>query len=655
MKTKINYIFICSITFIVFSAYWPGLHGPFVFDDLGNITNNSLLRIQSLDTDSIFLSASSGSAGPLKRPVAMLSFAVNYYMGGGYESYIFKLTNIIIQTLCAGILFLVVQQLLATQAYSQQTRIKFIWLAAGITLLWALHPINLTSVLYIVQRMTSLSTLFSLGCISAYLAGRTRFESHAPKLSVAGFWVLSLCCWILAIYSKENALIIPLLIGWIEFTLFSKTSPWTQLHNFSARSRALINIAATSAVMILILYAIHYASGGYGNRPFTMSERVLTEARVVCFYISLIFIPRINAFGLFHDDITLSTSLLSPWTTIPSILFLFALVVSAFYFRKKNPLYALGIGWFFIGHALESTFFPLEIAHEHRNHFPSIGLILAASSWVIFSKTSSKKITAGFVFIALILGGTTWMRSTQWANYQRLAYYEAEHSPNSHAIQALLSNAAHKAGDIETATRAIKLAMELAPNESAYTMHYQNILAISGKVIPESIQSETLKRLRENRITPSAELALDHIISCINQGPCASLSGNYLEWVDTIIKKKPNTAYYHFLRGKALRAKGDQLSALNAFQKAYDLDKKYLHPLFEMADILLRAGQLQQAEMVITWIEDANQNTSYRRDKELSHIKEVLSNLQVRQDGVPSKTSKAITETAEPSLANPEN
>lgn len=622
------------VVFCLFTSisliYATGIYGPFIFDDLSNITNNSLIRIQYLSFTTLYNAANAGFAGPLKRPIAMLSFALNFYFAGGYDATAFKITNIAIHCINAVLVFilchLLFKRILIT-TNKPYLRTHAFWFAVGISMIWALHPINLTSVLYIVQRMTSLSTLFSLGCIILYISARNQWLSHTLSWRVVGLLFASLTSLTLALFSKENAVLIPLILLLIELVLYSNEKPWVFFNALSRQRKAFSWAAILTISLFILLWAIDYASGGFNSRPFTMLERVLTESRVLCFYISLILIPRINGFGLFHDDIALSTSIFTPWTTITSIIFIIGLIATAFYYRKKNPLFALGIGWFFIGHLLESTFFSLEIAHEHRNNLPSIGIIIAAFSLIPFDKLTSKKVISSIIAVSLILGSTTWLRAKQWGNYQSLAYYEAAHHPDSPAIQALLSNAANQAGDIEVATNAIKKAMELEPKETAYAMHYQNILAIHGKPIPGELQQETLRRIRANRLTPSTQLALDQIAGCLKKQPCAPLKENYIEWISAVIEKSPKTAVYWYMRGKAHRTMNNDLAALNDYQKAYDISNNFLHPLFEMANILLQMGQVPQAEQIVKWIEDANEKTHLRRDKELNELKTVIANI----------------------------
>jgi tetratricopeptide (TPR) repeat protein len=605
------------------TIYYPGVYGPFIFDDLSNITGNSFLQIQNLSFSSLYSSASSGFAGPLKRPISMLSFALNYYFSNGYSATAFKVTNVIIHCLNSLLIFTLALQLYrratitTSSPYHYKTALLF---ASIISVIWAAHPINLTSVLYIVQRMTSLSTLFGLSCIILYISARNHCLRKSFSWLAASLFFASFLSLVMALFSKENAVLIPLIILLIELVLFQHEKPWATFKALSNTRKRLILASVLSLCLLALLWAIDYASGGFNNRPFTMLERILTESRVLCFYISLILIPRINGFGIFHDDIALSTSLFTPWTTIISIAFIIGLLITAFYCRKKNPLFTLGIGWFFIGHLLESTFFPLEIAHEHRNNLPSIGIILAALSLIPASALNNKKVIPILAVVVLVLGSTTWLRATQWGSYKTLAYYEAAHHPESPATQALLSNAANQAGDIDLATQAIKKAMDLNPNETAYAMHYQNILAIHGKPIPAELQQETINRIIRNLATPSTILALQQISTCLSKPPCAPLKDNYIEWLNTFIDNNPKTENYYYFRGKAYRATGNSLSALNDFQKAHELREDFLHPLFEIIVILLKHGQIDQAEITLLQLKTANGKSANPRNTEINRL-----------------------------------
>lgn len=630
-KSLLTFFFF-TIALATALIYQQGLFGPFVFDDYENIQNNTPLRLTQLNTPSLVDAAMSGMAGPLKRPIAMLSFALNYYFAEGYHYFAFKITNVIIQILCAWLLFVFYLQIVQLSCIKKSTAIKshtLPFIAFSIALLWAVHPINLTSVLYIVQRMTSLSTLFTLATLIFYLKARSSSQPSTFKNII--FYSASFISFFLAIFSKENALLIPLYCLLIEWVFFYQKSPWTFFNNFSQRNKRTIGLSLSLLTIALGLYVLNYASQGYGNRAFTLTERVLTETRVLCFYISLIVLPRINALGLFHDDIVLSGSIIDPWTTIVALIFIVSLIIIAIQAREKKPLFAFGILLFFTAHLMESTIFSLEIAHEHRNHFASIGLIIALTGLLIHSQPFNKKryaLVCGVFFIIFAL--TTTLRSYEWKDNFHLAQYEASHHPKSPATQALLSNTAYKTQHYKIAEDAINTARKLAPAESSYAINSLVLAALLKKPLSDELNNEIKRKLQDNPFSASTQIALKHISTHLTNEAFKPLQPYFIEWLTVILKKLGPTQqaspYYYFL-AKAYLATGNTLDAINAHQQAFNLNKTFINPLFEMGNIFLAINQPVAARIVLNQIEQANKNLTLNRDYSL-HIQELKEAIQ---------------------------
>jgi hypothetical protein len=225
--TTSKYIYSLIIILSVFIIYWPGINGPFLFDDQTSILENPSIKVTKLDFDALLNAAESGQAGPLKRPVAMISFAVNYYFSSGYYAPSFKTTNIVIHAINSILIFILSFQLFI-KALNKPSR-ELLLLSAITALIWAIHPINLTSVLYVVQRMTSLSTLFSLSCIIFYIRGRNQFISRQHNSRSLCWFGASLISLALALVSKENSILVPLFILLIELTLYSSHVPWPKI------------------------------------------------------------------------------------------------------------------------------------------------------------------------------------------------------------------------------------------------------------------------------------------------------------------------------------------------------------------------------------------------------------------------------------------
>ena len=92
-------ILLITILLFTFLIYVSGLSGDYVFDDSANILENQKLELEFLTFDQLSRAWHSGDAGPLGRPVSMLSFALNYYFIGSFEPYYFKFTNLFLKIL----------------------------------------------------------------------------------------------------------------------------------------------------------------------------------------------------------------------------------------------------------------------------------------------------------------------------------------------------------------------------------------------------------------------------------------------------------------------------------------------------------------------------------------------------------------------------
>ena len=158
-------------------AYSNSLNAIWTLDDDPNILQNSRLHIKDLQPETLFQTFFSplhpdenGQPG-LNRPLAHLSFALNWYFGkdspAGY-----RLVNIVIHFLAAFVLFLVIRDLLDTPNMRGRSPGRKGSIALVGAALWALNPIQTQAVVYIVQRMTSLACLFYLLAIWCYIRGR---------------------------------------------------------------------------------------------------------------------------------------------------------------------------------------------------------------------------------------------------------------------------------------------------------------------------------------------------------------------------------------------------------------------------------------------------------------------------------------------------
>lgn len=404
---------------LAFLVSRAALSGPFLFDDFPNLANLSLLggspTIQSLGQLAAQYGVQPG------RPLAMISFAIN---DAAWPSnpLSFKYTNLLLHLLVAVTVFGFARSL-ASSSMSRQA-------ADGVALLtmaaWMLHPMQLATSMLVVQRMTQLEALFAFSGLWGYVA-LLRRERETLALAVLGF------ATILATLSKETGTLVPVLALVINITILRRV-----VETQSSRARLVVRFGLAIPITLLIAAVIwQWPAEKFGTRDFTLVERLLSEFRVLADYIFRILIPTLGGDGIYHDDFPASTGLLQPASTLPALLFVVGAIALAYILRRKRPYFAFSILWFFAGHVLESSIFPLELYFEHRNYLPMAGLLFGVAAWVISGGPFRNRIKlyAAMIWIAI----AAWMTSVQasvWGSPGKLAtVWAIEHPDSARAAQ----------------------------------------------------------------------------------------------------------------------------------------------------------------------------------------------------------------------------
>jgi hypothetical protein len=446
------------VLFAVFAAacvaiYWSGLYGSFIYDDSTFLLDNTAIRVTSLKFADWVAAAMSFPSGVHQgRWLGMVSFAANYYFTG-LDPFWLKFTNLAIHV-CNGLLvFLMLRALLAwwrecRPEVARSTAIDAGLAAAVLAGLWLVLPINLTAVLYISQRLESLSNTFVF--LGLWLYFRARLRHWQGREGPLGMWLSLMACTAVGVLVKESAAMLPLYAACAEFAISA----------FRARdgkwSKPVLALYGVLLGVPLIIGACWLASwlGGQRSyaRPFDTIQRVLTEGRIMFDYVRWTVAPSLDSLTLYHDDIALSRNLLDPPTTLAALLAIVAIVGIALWKRARYPLAALGVLWFFAGHLLTGTVIPLLLAFEHRNYFSSIGVLLTGASLITLEgglRNPRVRILASACLLAFY-GLTTWMRAQEWSDALRLTMSEAAKRPDSPGAQYELGRTlifATRAGD----------------------------------------------------------------------------------------------------------------------------------------------------------------------------------------------------------------
>ncbi len=467
------------LSFLVFIIYSNTFNASWQMDDRPNIVDNPGLRIDNLMPDSLWgtFFANQGKTHALFRPLPCLTFALNWYAGRD-NPFGYHVVNLGLHIATAWALYLLMMRLLAvlknsrdkTDSNGSVTSGNVALLAA---LLWAVNPIQTQAVTYIVQRMAIMETLFYVMGMTAFVQARIAGTSSGRWIN--GIWCFA--CFVCSLGSKENAVLLPASLALVEWIFFRRGS-------FTSIIRPKPVIAGILFLIVCLLVAhttiglpFHYILNGYKERPFTLMERVMTQPRIVLGYLSQIFWPVPERLSIAHD-VTLSTSLFHPWTTLPAILLIMALVAGSLANVKRHPLISFALLFFFLNHVVESSILPLELVFEHRNYLPSLFLFLpvAAGFQTLMQRLPrygiSRAGVAGIIIaVIMAMGLWTHTRNSAWATSESLWRDAAIKAPGS--VRPLVT-----------------LGIQLAWRDHPTTADYRHALALFNR-------SLTLSRCRE--------------------------------------------------------------------------------------------------------------------------------------------------------------
>lgn len=424
-----RYFFLLSaiLALVATALFLPGLGGGFIFDDMPNIVENTTLHLSAVNLQDLPYAAYSFQPGKGSRALAMISFAVDYWRGG-LDASVFKATNLVIHALTTLALAFFFRLLLLLADWPERRAALGALLLAAF---WAIHPLQVSSVLYVVQRMQTLVTLFMVLAMWSYLKMR---KAQIDGERSRHFGLLVLLFWALGFASKEDAALLPLYTLGIELTVL----------NFRATDQALSNIWRKLYLGLVVLGAVafflfivpkYWSWSAYPGRSFSSVERLLTQGWVLLMYLGQIFIALPSTMPFYYDHLEISRSLWSPWYTLPAWLLIVALLILAWKARHKQPLMAFGVWVFFAGHFMTSNVINLEIAFEHRNHLPLIGAVLVflegcryfCARYAIRPQLAVLGVCA--IFASLVSG--TSVRAYAWGEPLRFAQRGAQTAPHS--------------------------------------------------------------------------------------------------------------------------------------------------------------------------------------------------------------------------------
>ena len=268
----------------------------------------------------------------------------------------------------------------------------------------------------------------------------------------------TISAWLLALGCKQIAVTLPCMLLLLEIFLFRG-----RLINRRFYVACGVFVFITFSIVLFkyqgsslndFLFDLHHATAEDQRTPRT--TYFLTQTRVVATYLGLLCLP--IGQSLVHDSpiyksifsvpVLLSLSLHIFLVATATILFITSrqkLLDGAWLRGVLQRLASMGIIWFYIGMALESSIFPIiDVMFEHRIYLPSVGFFMAVTSLsalIIQGRQHSAKILWGTLsVVCLLLGSLTISRNKIWNNPLALWQEAVYTSPNKWLAQANLAN-----------------------------------------------------------------------------------------------------------------------------------------------------------------------------------------------------------------------
>ena len=420
-------IFFYSSLIITFLIYSEGITAGLQFDDRVNL--KGLAKISDITTAIHFIL--NGNAGPLGRPIALFTFALQGYAWPSSPEILLN-WNILIHLL-NGILVTWLA-LILSQTITSASKVKpEIGVLAG--LIWLLSPILVSSSLFIIQRMTTLSATFVFIGLIVYtkvrIAAQNTPEEHIFKLSLT-----LILFTVLAAFTKENGALLPFYILAMEVTLFSNEK-YSSTHVIWRSWKKTFLFLPLVIILIYLIQIAHYSDNIILRKGFSADERIANQGLILWEYIINGLIPRPSVIGPFHDTYLP----LAPGKYLLGLLLFGASICLTFlagFYQKKAPLLCFAILWFFLGHILESTTIALELYFEHRNYVPLFGPIFALTAYALNLKNSRPIVLSCITFYLIMLSGVTYMTTNLSGNKLLAAEIWAKDNPGSVRATAYL-------------------------------------------------------------------------------------------------------------------------------------------------------------------------------------------------------------------------
>lgn len=532
-----SFLFLLAV--VVYLIYSRGLNGAFLLDDLGNLLGLERVKGGGWQDAISFLS---GGVGPGGRPLSLLTFLLQ--SESWPDPVPFRAVNILLHSFNFLLVSLFVYQVvsIAWRPFSGHGWLQ-IAVVTFIALAWAVAPIQLNTVEYIIQRMTILSTTFVMVGLNTWvyltLNEKAEFGGDEKKIRRMAYVTLTYSASLIAaVFSKESGALLPVFIGVLVIFFGFKKS----LTTFERRWYLFLVFAPLVAyVIFFLLNSTYYFDKAYQTRDFDVWGRLLTQPIIVLEYMQKIYFPWGQQFTLFNENYPVSTNVWQPSVLYP-LAIIGSLLLLAFVVRKRQPLIGFGICFFFGGHLLESTALPLELYFEHRNYLPSLGLWITLVGLLMLipvSRIRNCVMILTFIFASVAYSAITIVEAKVWERplLQAARWYEL--NPGSHRAHGHLARTLVEHDRYFEAASLYKNSLASFPRDVSKPLLWLE-LECSKEALPNVAQSDLYKTAEQADYYHETINVVASLVGKIEAGACNSRVPNLLLDTLFILLANPN-------------------------------------------------------------------------------------------------------------------
>jgi tetratricopeptide (TPR) repeat protein len=561
----------------VLASYANSLQGPFVFDDHTDIVDNpSIRRLWPLRN--VFLVRSGSAAGLQTRPVANLSFALDYAVGG-LNTMPYHVTNLAIHLFAGLALFGVVRRTLSLPRLPARFGRASVPLALAVALLWAVHPLQTESVTYVVQRYESMMGLFYLVAVYGLIRGSTSTHSY-------GWGAVAVAATLLALGSKEVAVSLPLMLLLYDRLLLAGSFAEIRHRRWWLY---LALLAVWTAFALVQLYAGPRPWAGYELR-WSWFEYARSQPGVILHYLRLVFWPQ--PLVLDYDwPPARSVGDILPGATVVA-----ALLAATGYALWQWPAWGLLGAWFFMILAPTSSVMPLaDLAFEHRMYLP-LAAVAAAVVFAVYAVVAALPFSARprQVALACLLGGVglvlavlTWQRNNDYRDEVLIWQDVVARRPNHPRAHNNLGNALTARGLVDEAIVHYQRALAIKPDLA--DAHYNLGLALAGRGLVDEAITHYRKALTIKPDLADAHYDLGRALA--GRGLLDEAIVHYQK----ALTIKPDDGKTHNNFGAALASRGQVDEAITHFRKALEVNPDDVNALNNLGFTLAGRGRIDEA------------------------------------------------------------